>query len=95
MSRQEVAVRARIWGQVQGVWFRGWAESEAKALGLFGWVRNRKDGTVEALFIGPCTAVETMLERCKNGPLAANVERVETESAKGLAPRRFEIKPTV
>ncbi len=89
------AVRARIYGKVQGVWYRGWTEGEAKKLGLIGWVRNREDGTVEALFVGPEAAVEAMLARCQDGPPAAAVERVETEPARGLTPSRFDIKPTV
>lgn len=90
-----VAVRAKISGQVQGVWFRGWTECEAKKLGLFGWVRNRKDGTVEALFIGESAGVDAMLLLCREGPSAATVEQVETGPAKGIAPKRFEVKPTV
>lgn len=89
------AVRARICGKVQGVWYRGWTEGEAKALGLIGWVRNREDGSVEALFVGPEAAVDAMLVRCQDGPPAAVVERVETEPARGLTPNRFDIKPTV
>lgn len=90
-----VAVRARIYGRVQGVWYRGWTEQEANKLELYGWVRNRLDGTVEALFIGPQMAVDAMLKLCEEGPPQASVERIETEQAKGLAPKRFEVKPTV
>lgn len=89
------AVRVRIHGKVQGVWYRGWTEGEAKELGLIGWVRNREDSTVEALFVGSEAAVDDMLARCLDGPPAAVVERVETEAARGLTPNRFEIKPTV
>lgn len=91
----EKAVKARIYGRVQGVWFRGWTEQEANKLGLFGWVRNREDGTVEALFFGPETDVDRMLQHCKEGPNSAIVDQVEIEPAKGIAPRRFEVKPTV
>lgn len=94
-SDERVAVRARIFGRVQGVWYRGWTEQTAKELGLFGWVRNREDGTVEALFVGSENAVAKMLERCKAGPQHAKVERIETEPAKGITPNRFDVKPTV
>ncbi|WP_417462067.1 acylphosphatase [Kordiimonas sp.] len=90
-----IAVRARIHGRVQGVWYRGWTEKEALRLGLFGWVRNRSDGTVEALFSGESEAVDTMLGLCLAGPVAAQVIKVESEAAKGITPRRFEVKPTV
>lgn len=90
-----VAVRARIYGRVQGVWYRGWTEQEANLLGLFGWVRNRKDGSVETLFIGAEDAVQKMVTRCSVGPATATIERVETEKAQGVAPSRFEVKPTV
>ena len=94
-SQDNVAVRARIKGEVQGVWFRGWTQQEAQKLGLFGWARNREDGTVEALFIGPQVAVNEMLALCKLGPPAAQVREVVTEPAQGIAPKRFEVKPTV
>lgn len=89
------AVKARIFGKVQGVWYRGWTEGEAKKLGLFGWVRNREDGTVEALFVGAEPTVDEMLKRCHDGPPAAVVERVAVEPAQGITPNRFDIKPTV
>ncbi len=49
----EVTVRARVTGRVQGVWFRGWTEAEARRLGLAGWVKNEADGSVTALIAGP------------------------------------------
>ncbi len=69
-------VRARIHGRVQGVWYRAWTESTARKLGLSGWVRNRADGTVEALFCGPAEAVSRMLELAHEGPPAARVDRI-------------------
>lgn len=89
------AVRVRIAGRVQGVWFRKWTEREAVALGLYGWVRNREDGSVEALFCGAKLQVEQMLELCRHGPENAVVRSLEVSDAKGIAPKRFEIKPTV
>ena len=58
----DTAVRVRISGRVQGVWYRGWAVDTARNLGVQGWVRNRRDGTVEALFAGPLEAVQRMVE---------------------------------
>jgi acylphosphatase len=81
MSGGRVAVRAVIRGRVQGVWFRGWTVDTATGLGLDGWVRNRRDGSVEALFVGPADAVERMLAACRTGPSRARVEAVERHVA--------------
>ncbi|HYN37727.1 MAG TPA: acylphosphatase [Rhodospirillales bacterium] len=75
------AVLVRIEGQVQGVWFRGWTVQEAVRRGLAGWVRNRSDGSVEALFAGPEAAVEAMLAACRDGPPSARVTHVTVGSA--------------
>ena len=78
-----VTIRVRITGRVQGVWYRGWTAEEARRLGLAGWVRNRLDGSVEAVFSGPERMVHTMIDQCRQGPPAARVsaitERPETE----------------
>lgn len=92
---ETIAKRVRIRGNVQGVFFRAWTEEEATKRGLKGFVRNRKDGTVEALFAGPRTEVEDMIAACHRGPPQSTVDKVETEDAEGLAPDRFETKPTV
>lgn len=73
---EKIAVRARIEGRVQGVWYRGWIVDQATARDLAGWVRNRRDGTVEALFAGPEPAVRDMLAACHEGPPAARVTGV-------------------
>jgi acylphosphatase len=70
-------VRAVISGRVQGVWFRGWTIQEANARGLDGWVRNRRDSSVEAVFEGEDAAVDDMLRACHDGPPAARVFEVE------------------
>ena len=70
------SVRVRISGRVQAVWFRSWTADEALSLGLDGWVRNRRDGTVEAVFSGPADAVERMIAICHQGPTAARVAAV-------------------
>ncbi len=77
----EVAVKARVTGRVQGVWFRGWTQERARALGLRGWVRNEADGSVTALLAGPEAAVETMLAALHEGPEMARVDAVATEPA--------------
>ena len=66
-------VRVVISGRVQGVWFRGWTIQEARARGLDGWVRNRRDGTVEAVFAGDAAMVDDMVAACRKGPPAARV----------------------
>ncbi len=75
------AVRLRIRGRVQGVWFRGWACQQAIARGLAGWVRNRRDGSVEALLVGPPDAVAAMIAACRHGPTHARVDEVVEEEA--------------
>lgn len=77
----DTTVRARITGRVQGVWYRAWTEKTAAAHGLHGWVRNRPDGSVEALFSGPKETVERMLADCRDGPPNARVDDIETEPA--------------
>lgn len=89
------AVRLRITGKVQGVWYRGWAVREASALGLDGWVRNRLDGSVEALAVGDPAAVDRFIRLCRKGPPAARVEDVEINPAQGITPTGFTQKPTV
>ncbi len=74
-------VHAVIEGRVQAVGFRYWTAREAEMLSLQGWVRNRRDGTVEALFAGPEAAVDAMVEACRRGPPAATVTRVRAQPA--------------
>jgi len=74
-----VAVRIGIRGRVQGVGYRDWALRHAKALGLRGWVRNRRDGSVEALLIGAPVEVDRMIADCHRGPAMARVEAVSAE----------------
>ena len=93
--RDEIAVRLRIHGRVQGVWYRGWAEAEATALGLDGWVRNRRDGTVEAVLKGPRPSVRAMIERCRRGPPAARVERIDELAEADPVPPGFRQLPTL
>ena len=80
MSHQRIVI-ASIKGRVQGVYFRAWAQHQAELRGLEGWVRNRRDGSVEAVFAGPSEAVETMLKACHEGPRGSYVERVDARDA--------------
>lgn len=73
--------RVVIRGRVQGVGFRMWTEDEALRRDLEGWVRNRRDGAVEAAFSGSEDAVATMIEACRNGPRGARVEAVDVLDA--------------
>lgn len=91
----QIARRLIVHGRVQGVFYRGWTQSQARDLGLSGWVRNRRDGTVEILARGEETALETLAERCREGPPAARVDRIEVEAADEPVPPGFEHKPTV
>jgi len=75
----------RIFGRVQGVGYRAWAVETARALGLRGWVRNRRDGSVEVLVAGADEAVTGMVTACRRGPPAARVDRVEIADAHGMA----------
>jgi acylphosphatase len=68
-------------GQVQGVGYRAFVEREAEKRGLRGWVRNRRDGTVEAMFSGPAEAVASMIEACRKGPWSAQVDGVDQRDA--------------
>lgn len=73
---QTMALHVRIKGRVQGVFFRAWVVEEANRRGLKGWVRNRSDGSVEAVFSGEMTAVRAMAKACQQGPPRARVEDV-------------------
>jgi acylphosphatase len=92
-------VHALIHGGVQGVGFRAWVQHQAELRGLGGWVRNRRDGTVEAVFSGPTEAVEAMLAACRHGPAGATVNKVERDDDPAVTPRptsdRFDILGTI
>src|SRR5437899_182444 len=84
--------RLRITGRVQGVGYRAWAIETAARLGLRGWVRNRRDGSVETLVIGDEDAVAAMVEACGEGPFAARVTEVlvsdaDDDGSTGFRPR--------
>ncbi|AJW43721.1 acylphosphatase [Ralstonia mannitolilytica] len=85
-----------VQGRVQGVGYRAACAERARALGLRGWVRNRRDGTVEAFLAGPAPNVLRMREWMWEGPDAAQVTQVEVASAHGeTLPPGFEVRPTL
>jgi acylphosphatase len=94
------AVHVVLRGRVQGVGFRAFVGHEAGRLGLQGFVRNRRDGTVEALFAGSAEAIRTMIELCRKGPWGARVDRIDQREASADdlalrgAGRSFAVLPT-
>jgi acylphosphatase len=88
------AVRLVISGRVQGVGYRAWVSGRARERLLRGWVRNRHDGTVEAVFVGAEEAVAAMVEACRQGPSAAKVTDVAVDDWTGPALEGFEELPT-
>ena len=88
------SVRARITGRVQGVGFRAFVEQAAERLGVRGWVRNRRDGSVEAVIAGDTSKVDEMLTLCWQGPPAAKVDGVSVEDVPAPAEKGFGTKPT-
>ena len=82
-----------ISGRVQGVGFRYSISEEAELLGVTGWVRNRRDGTVEAVVDGPPDAVEGMLAWARRGPRGASVTDVQVTETAGSF-EGFEMRPT-
>jgi acylphosphatase len=91
MSDEHPTIRhVLIRGRVQAVGYRAWTEDTALITGVDGWVRNRTDGSVEAVFAGPRAAVEAMIEACRRGPPGAWVEWLEARDGvpEDLALRR-------
>lgn len=88
-------LQVRITGVVQGVGYRAWTEQAARQRGLSGWVRNRRDGSVEALAQGESAAVQALIDWTKRGPPGARVTEVKTSAAEEGAHQAFELRPTV
>jgi len=99
-SLGQVLIHIVIRGEVQGVGYRAWVEQQATRRNLEGWVRNRRDYSVEALFAGPSDVVADMIAQCRRGPPLARVEAVEEKPGQpdALSMRfkaeRFSVLPT-
>ncbi|WP_278393890.1 acylphosphatase [Sphingobium yanoikuyae] len=89
-----IARHLLILGRVQGVFYRNWTVETASSLGLAGWVRNRMDGSVEALVQGEADMVDRFVTLAQDGPPAAKVARIEAANAPVEALNGFEKKPT-
>jgi acylphosphatase len=74
---EKISAQVIIHGWVQGVYFRAFTRDQARSLGLTGWVRNRRDGTVEARFEGEKEKVDQMVAWCHRGSPPSRVEKVE------------------
>ena len=90
-----------ITGRVQGVGYRAWVEHQARNHDVEGWVRNRRDGSVEALLVGPVEVVTSVIGRCRRGPSTARVDDVREEPGNPDAlnlrrpGERFSVLPTI
>lgn len=93
--------RVMICGRVQGVGYRAWVDQQSRRLGLNGWVRNRRDGSVEAVFEGEEKIVADMIAACRKGPVSSRVDHVIEEKANDDALRlrhpgeAFSVLPTI
>ena len=94
-SAASITRHLRIHGLVQGVYYRKSMTEAARRLGVQGWVRNRQDGTVEALASGAAPAVQALIDWAHEGPPAARVERVEVAEAPAFDAQGFEQRETV
>ncbi len=89
-----------ISGRVQGVGYRAFVDHEARSRDLEGWVRNRRDGSVEAVFAGPADAVTAVIAACRRGPSSARVQALRDDAANPdllnlrEAGERFSMLPT-
>ena len=96
-----VVTHVSIRGRVQGVGYRAWTADEARRRGLEGWVRNRRDGSVEAVLVGAEDVIADMLAACHRGPSSARVDAVDANPANDdmlkLRPagERFALLPTL
>lgn len=90
-----MAYHLSITGRVQGVGYRAWFEEQARALGLSGWVRNRRNGSVEAVIAGPNDTVERMTELARRGPPLASVHQVTVSAWEQVPAAGFTVLPTL
>jgi acylphosphatase len=87
--------RIVITGRVQNVFYRDWLVEQAQGIGITGWVRNRTDGSVEAMVSGPSELIEAIVAKARQGSPASRVADVAVEDAPEQVFERFEKKPTV
>jgi acylphosphatase len=92
MSGERIRRRAVVHGRVQGVYFRSSTQDEARRAGVDGWVRNRPDGCVEAVFEGEAAVVEQLVEFCRRGPSWAEVTRVDLVEESPEGERGFRVR---
>jgi acylphosphatase len=92
MSEDRVRARLQIYGRVQGVAYRANTEETANEYGLDGWIVNRDDGRVEAVFEGDRETVEEIIDWCQTGSQRANVDRVEVEYEEPEGTRGFHVR---
>jgi acylphosphatase len=101
MNAAPIVCRLLIRGFVQGVGYRAWVQHRALQRGLEGWVRNRRDGAVEAVFAGQASEVEEMIEACRRGPSGARVDAIDRRQgslddvAMRMRGEMFSVLPTV
>jgi acylphosphatase len=92
MAEKRIRRRVVVHGRVQGVFFRGSTQDEARRVGVDGWVRNRPDGAVEAVFEGEAAGVEQLVAYCRRGPSWARVTRVEVIEEAPEGERGFRVR---
>ena len=92
-SARRHVVRLVVHGRVQGVGYRAWAADTAQRLGLDGWVRNQRDGSVEILAIGDAQAIDALAAACRRGPPSAVVASVETAEGQDDGCLGFIVRP--
>ena len=88
----EVARHVSVSGRVQGVFYRAWAQGQARELAISGWIRNCPDGSVEAHLQGDEGAVTRMIERLRSGPSNARVDDLTVDDAEPGDTGRFELR---
>jgi acylphosphatase len=84
-----------IKGHVQGVSYRAWLQNEAKSLDIDGWVRNRSDGSVEALIHGPEDCIQKLIEQAHEGPFLAKVATIISTDGRFDGSTSFDIRPSI
>jgi acylphosphatase len=96
MSERDItSMRLRIEGSVQAVGYRNFMIEEARKLGIDGWVRNRTDGSVEALVSGETKAVEALIAACARGPEGSRIKHIDMEKVEPPAEKGFNRRPSI